>query len=146
MLAMHPEHQEKVYQEVCSVMPDKNADLTQDDLKKLEFLDLCFRETLRLFPTIPLIGRVASKPIKLSNNIVIPPNVMFIFGLRQIQTQEKYFGPTANLFDPYRFSDENVKNLPAAAYIPFSYGSRNCNGELNSRLEFFLQLIKSFRR
>lgn len=129
MLAMHPEYQEKVYQEVLSVMPNKSTDLTQIELQKLEFTDLCIKETLRLFPMAPLIGRVASKPMKLSNGIEVPANVPFIFGLRQIHIQEKYYGSTANIFDPHRFLDDKVKSLPEAAYIPFSYGLRNC-GEI----------------
>lgn len=51
MLAMHPEYQEKVFQEILTVMPEKNTDLTHADLDKLEFTDLCIRETLRLYPT-----------------------------------------------------------------------------------------------
>lgn len=128
MLAMHPKYQEKAFKEILTVLPDKNGELTQSDLDKLEFTDLCIQETLRLFPTAPLIGRIASKPIKLSNNVEVPPNVILLFGLRQIHIQEKYFGPTANLYDPHRFLDENIKNVPAAAYIPFSYGPRNCIG------------------
>lgn len=128
MLALHPEHQEKVYREIMNVMPDKNADLTQADLDKLEFTDLCIRETLRLFPTAPLIAREATVPIKLSNGVVVPPNTPIIFGLRQIHIQERYFGPTAKMFDPYRFTEENVKSIPNSAYIPFSYGPRNCIG------------------
>lgn len=129
MLALHPEYQEKVYQEILTVMPDKDAELTQSDLEKLEFMDLCIRETLRLFPTAPIIGRVASKPIKLNNGVEVPPNVPIVFGIRQIHIREEYYGPTARIFNPYRFLDEKVKNLPGGAYIPFSYGARNCIGK-----------------
>lgn len=127
MLAMYPEHQEKVFQEIFDAMPDKCTDLTQEDLQKLEFTNLCIEETLRLFPTAPLIGRTAVCSIKLSNGVIVPANVPFLFGLRQIHIREKYFGPTANIFDPYRFLDERFKNLPGGAYIPFSYGPRNCS-------------------
>lgn len=133
MLAMHPEFQETVFKEVHEMMPDKDVDLTQADLEKLPFTDLCVRETMRLFPIAPLICRESKKPIKLSNNVVVPPGVPMIFGLRQIHLQEKYYGETANLFNPYRFLDEKIKNLPAAAYVPFSYGPRNCIGEYESR-------------
>lgn len=127
MLAMHPEHQEKVFQEVLNVMPLKNTDLTQTDLEQLKFTDLCIKESLRLFPTAPLIGRVANKPIKLSNGVEVPANVPLMFGIRQIHIQEKYFGPTANQFDPYRFLDDKINDLPSAPYyIPFSCGPRNC--------------------
>ena len=37
LLALHPEHQETVFQEILTVMPDKNAELTQSDLDKLTF-------------------------------------------------------------------------------------------------------------
>lgn len=130
MLALYPTHQEKVYREIMDVMPDKNADLTQADLDKLEFTDLCIRETLRLFPTAPLIAREPTQPIKLSNGVIVPPNIPIIFGLRQLHIQPKYFGPTATAFDPYRFAGENGKNIPSAAYIPFSYGPRNCIGKM----------------
>lgn len=130
MLALHPKYQEKVYNEILEVMPNKDADLTLDDLNKLEFTELCIRETLRLFPTAPLIARVATKPIRLSNNVEIPPNIPIIFGLRQIHIQEKYFGSTAKIFNPYRFTEENEKTIPSAPYIPFSYGPRNCIGRI----------------
>lgn len=125
MLALYPEYQEKVYQEILSVIPDKDAEFTQSDLDKLEFTELCIRETLRLFPAVPLIARTTSKSITLSNGVEIPPNVPIVCGIRHIQIQEKYYGPTAKIFNPYRFNDDHIKNLHACTYIPFSYGSRN---------------------
>lgn len=125
MLALHPEYQEKVYQEILTVMPDKDAEFTQSDFDKLEFTELCIRETLRLFPTAPIMARMPSKPIKLNNGVEIPPGVPIVFGIRQLHIQEKYYGPTAKIFNPYRFYDEDIKNLPGGAYIPFSYGARN---------------------
>lgn len=129
MLALHPEYQEKVFQEILTVMPNKKAELTQTDLDKLEFTELCIRESFRLFPTVPLIGRVASKPIRLSNNIEIPVGVPIMLGLRQIHIREEYYGSTAKIYNPYRFMNENVNNLPGGAYVPFSYGARNCIGK-----------------
>lgn len=125
LLALHPEYQEKVYREILSVMPNADAEVLQSDLDKLEFTDLCIRETLRLFPTAPIIARLPSKPIQLNNGVEIPPGVPIVFGIRQIHIQEKYYGPTAKIFNPYRFYDDAVKNLPGGAYIPFSYGGRN---------------------
>lgn len=145
---MHPEWQEKVFQEILTVMPDKNVALTQSDIDKLEFTELCIKETLRLFPTVPLIGRVASKPVKLSNNIEIPPNVPLIFSLRQTQIDEKYYGPTAHIFDPNRFLDENMQTVPPAAYIPFSYGPRNCIGYYYAKVAvkcFIAHLVRNYR-
>lgn len=132
MLALHPQHQEKVFEEILRIMPTKDVDLTQSDLDKLVFTELCIRETLRLFPTAPVIARVATKPIQLTNCIV-PPNIPMIFGLRQIHLQPKYYGSTAHIFDPDRFLNENFQNLPNAAYIPFSFGPRNCIGAFETQ-------------
>lgn len=128
MLALHPEYQKQVYDEVLSVMPNADMDLTQADLNKLEFTDLCIKEAIRLFPSIPLISRVGKKPIKLTNGVEIPADVPIVVGLRQTQIQEEYYGPTATQYNPNRFLDENVKNLPSTTNIPFSFGPRNCIG------------------
>lgn len=130
MLALHPEYQERVFQEILTVMPEKDTELTQAHLDKLEFTDLCIRETLRIFPTAPIIARVASKPIRLSNNVEVPPGVPIVFGIRQIHIRKDYYGPTVNEFNPLRFLDDDVKNLPGGCYIPFSHGARNCIGDL----------------
>lgn len=147
MLALYPECQEKVYQEIVTVMPDTKMDLTQSDLNELVFTDLCIRETLRLFPNIPFIARISSKPMTLTNGIVVPPDIPFVVGLRQISRREEYFGPTAHQFDPNRFSDESVKELPATANIPFSFGARNCIGIYHAQISLKLyvaHLVRSY--
>lgn len=128
MLALHPEYQNQVYNEVLAVMPNRDMDLTRADLDKLEFTELCIREAMRLFPSIPLIARFATKPIKLTNGVEIPADVPIVIGLRQIQMQKEYYGPTATQYNPNRLLDENVKNLPKTTNIPFSYGLRDCIG------------------
>lgn len=112
MLALHPEYQKQVYNEVLAVMPNADMDLSQADLDKLKFTDLCIKEAERLFPSIPLIARISGKPIKLLNGVEIPADVPIVIGLRQTQIQEEYYGPTATQYNPNRLLDENVKNLP----------------------------------
>lgn len=148
MLALHPKYQEKVFQEVLEIMPDPKMDLSQADLDKLPFTDLCLRETLRLFPSIPCIARYSTKPITMANGTIVPANVPIVIGLRQIQTQEEYYGPTAKQFNPNRFNDEVTKNLPSAANIPFSYGPRNCIGYFYAQVAAKMSiahLIRNYR-
>ena len=148
MLAMHPEYQEHVYREILSVMPEPNMDLTQTDLEKLKFTELCIRETLRLFPSVPIIGRYSTKSIQIANGIVVPPKVPIIIGLRQIATQVKYFGPSARQFNPNRYLDENLANLPSTANIPFSSGARNCIGIFYAKMSmklFIAHLVRNYQ-
>uniref|UniRef100_A0A182Q6G4 Cytochrome P450 n=1 Tax=Anopheles farauti TaxID=69004 RepID=A0A182Q6G4_9DIPT len=50
MLAIHPEVQETVYQEVMSVCPDKTKPITMEEANKLVYTEMVCKETMRLFP------------------------------------------------------------------------------------------------
>lgn len=144
MLGMHSDVQEQVFQEVLSIMPNKNTPLTFDDLNELTFMDQCLNETMRLFPPVTVVPRESEKPFVLKNGVVVPPGVPLAIGIRQIQRNEKYWGPNANLFDPTRFEKERIKDVPPVCFIPFSYGPRNCVGmfKINSVKSRFIYLAK----
>lgn len=110
-------------------MPDRDMDLTSEHLSKLTYMDACIKETLRLFPTVPLIGRAPSEPIVI-NNVEIPPGTPVFLGIRQVQRQTAYWGKDAHIFQPERFFAENAQHKEnSGCYIPFSLGSRNCIGK-----------------
>lgn len=39
------------------MLPNKEDDLSYDDLSKLDFVERCLKETMRLFPTVPVVAR-----------------------------------------------------------------------------------------
>lgn len=131
LLALHPDIQERVFQEVLTILPEKSSVLTYDLLDKLQFLSQCIDETMRLYPANTVIPRETSQSIQLKGGVIVPPGVPVLIGARQIQRNEKYWGPNADKFDPTRFEERKLEDLPAASFIPFSYGPRNCPGELN---------------
>ena len=57
-LAKYPEVQQKVYTEVKNVIGcDVDKPVTVQHLKDLNYLELVFKETLRMYPPAPLFGR-----------------------------------------------------------------------------------------
>lgn len=46
-LALHPDEQDRAYNEVCSILPDKDVQLDGKHLDKLKYLKACIKETLR---------------------------------------------------------------------------------------------------
>lgn len=138
MLAMHEDCQEKVFQELLNIMPNPDVDLTPIHINKMVYLDQCLRETQRLFPTVPLIGRSANETINLKG-YDIPPNLPIFIGIRQIHRNNEYYGPTAHLYNPDRFKpyEHHPNKDQPGMYLPFSLGPRNCIGEF---LSFFLSL------
>lgn len=57
----------------------------------------------------------------------IPKGVSVVFGLLRAQTNEKYW-PNPYKFIPERFLPEEAAKRHPCAYLPFSYGPRNCLG------------------
>lgn len=64
MLAMHPNIQEKVYQEIQS--NDGSGEPTYDTLSHLTYMEMVIKETLRHFAVGPVVGRKATANVKLS--------------------------------------------------------------------------------
>ncbi|XP_055679411.1 cytochrome P450 4c21-like [Lutzomyia longipalpis] len=139
MLAMYPEWQTKIYEEIKTILPDKNQDIQYEDLNKFDYLDRFIKETLRLFPLVPFMGRQVTETMKLGK-YTIPPEATIICPILYLHRDEEIWGPTANEFDPDRFLPENMEKIHPYAYIPFSGGLRNCIGlkYANAFLRIFL--------
>jgi cytochrome P450 len=70
LLATHPEHQERVREEIDLVFGDnRDGDVTLDEISRLEYLDRCVKEALRLFPPIAQMGRTVRKDIELGEEL-----------------------------------------------------------------------------
>ena len=68
--------------------------------------------------------------------------MIYIFAVHQ---DERYY-PEPEKFDPDRFTQENSKDRPAYAYIPFSAGRRNCIGQRFAMMELKVILANILRK
>lgn len=65
-MAMHPDIQDRVFEEQRRVMgDDPNATCTISNLQEMKYLDKVIKETLRIHPSVPFIGRVTLEPIQI---------------------------------------------------------------------------------
>ncbi|XP_044266775.1 probable cytochrome P450 4d14 [Tribolium madens] len=130
-LANHPQVQGKVLREQIELFGDAKAPIvTYQELQKMKYLEQVIKETLRLYPAVPIIGRCVTEDIIFGEHL-IPKDTniaIFIYGIHR---NPKFF-PDPETFNPDRF--ENL-NLPPFAYIPFSAGPRNCIGQKFAMLE-----------
>lgn len=57
MIAHHPHIQNKIFEELKGIMEDSEVELTHEDIGRMKYLEQCIKEALRMFPTVPIIGR-----------------------------------------------------------------------------------------
>lgn len=65
-LGSHPDVQEKAYQELNEIFGDSDRFPTTADLAKMKYLERVIKETLRLYPSVPIISRELQEEIKIS--------------------------------------------------------------------------------
>ncbi|XP_052902070.1 cytochrome P450 4d1-like [Anopheles moucheti] len=137
-LAKHPEVQQKVFDEVRNIVgDDRTRPVTMAMLNDMNYLDLVIKETLRMYPSVPMIGRRMLEDVEIngkifpagSNAIIMP----FFLG------RNAEFFPNPEKFDPERFNVEtSAERTNPYQYVPFSAGPRNCIGQ-----KFAIAEIKS---
>lgn len=145
LLAKHPEIQEKVYQEVTEIIgKDLNAPTTYRNLQDMKYLELVIKESLRLYPPVPIIGRKFTEKTEIDGKVV-PEDSNFNVGIILMHRDPTQFEDPER-FDPERFSPERTTELSSPyAYIPFSAGPRNCIGQKFAMLELKSTLSKIIR-
>ncbi|XP_051160004.1 cytochrome P450 4C1-like, partial [Leptopilina boulardi] len=131
MLAQHPEIQDRVYEELFNIYgvddPGKNP-VKSDDLQNLQYLERVIKETMRLFPAVPIIAREVTEDLEI-DGYTIPKGCAVAASIIVLHRDEKYW-PDPLKFDPDRFLPDEIHKRHPLAYMPFLIGSRDCIGRV----------------
>uniref|UniRef100_H2YZR5 Uncharacterized protein n=1 Tax=Ciona savignyi TaxID=51511 RepID=H2YZR5_CIOSA len=127
-LATHPDYQERCRQELVDVVGD-NELIEWDDLPKLNYLAMCIKESLRLFPPAFGVGRVLNEDLTIKDKYATCQNVTAVAGttaLLQITALHRnpHVWENPEVYDPERFSADNMKGRHPMAFLSFSAGPR----------------------
>ena len=135
LLGCHPDVQSRLQKEVDKFFESLPADgnIVPGQLKDLFFLECVIKEALRLFPSVPLLGRDLTKECKLGPyhipsgcSVIVAPTALH-------RNPEVWDDPES--FKPERFFSETNTARNPFAYVPFSAGPRNCIGQRFAMME-----------
>lgn len=108
------------------------------DLGRLPLLTAVVKETLRLYPAAPMLGREVAVPIILGDR-EIARGTQLIMSPFAMQRDARHFVDPER-FRPERFLGDGLSALPKFAYYPFGGGPRVCIGQHFATMEAQLLL------
>jgi len=113
--------------ELDEIFTDSKQAATMEDLNKMRYLEMCLKEALRLYPSVPFISRLLNEEVQMTNYLIPSGTTchVHIFDLHR----DSSIYPAPDDFIPERFNQENSAKRHPFAYIPFSAGPRNCIGQ-----------------
>ncbi|MBR9766307.1 MAG: cytochrome P450, partial [Rhodobacteraceae bacterium] len=139
LLATHPEWQERLAGEIAAA-----GEIGFSDLSKLRLTRDVFRESLRLYPPVPMMVREAAQAERFRDRVV-PKGSQIVLSPWHLHRHERIW-EAPDVFDPARWQSENGRHGLREAYMPFSAGARVCTGAGFAMMEGVLLLAEILRR
>lgn len=145
-LDIRPDVAEKLRHEITSCAPATatyaRANLTHDDIHKMNYLTAVFKESMRLYPPFWVSSRqpieddwLGDFKIKRGTVVVLPQIVMH---------RHPRWWNEPNVFIPERFMGNQEEAIHPGLYFPFSQGPRKCIGyklvEMEAKIVFAVLL------
>jgi len=142
MLALYPEWQSKVAAEAQAAFGTGRPEFSQ--MSQLVQTRDVFRETLRLYPPVPMMVREARCPETFRERAIAPGSQIVLSPWHLHRHERIWTAPDA--FDPARYATDEGRKCLRDAYIPFSAGQRACPGAGFAMIEGVLLLAMLVRR
>lgn len=126
VLAAHPDHRARVESEADDLFSSGTPDEAALFLKT-PFLGAVVRETMRLYPSVPVLMRNARCSFEFHGHHVQQDQALIIATCVS-QMSESYFSDPMS-FDPFRFIGPHQVQVPPGVLSPFGRGHHLCMGK-----------------
>ncbi|KAL1813811.1 hypothetical protein ACET3Z_023876 [Daucus carota] len=138
LLAMHPEWQNQLREEIRQVVGDEVVDATK--LAGLKKMGWVMSEVLRLYPSAPNVQRQAKDDIRV-DEVTIPKGTNMWIDVVAMNHDPGLWGDTVHDFRPERFeADMHGGCNQKMGYVPFGFGGRMCVGRNLATMEYKIVL------
>lgn len=124
LLARAPSWQHRVRTEVDAVCGPRPVEARHVD--HLAVTQRVLKETMRLYPPAPVIGRDCDAPVEIAGN-QLPAGSQIVIPIWALHRHERLWEDPHH-FDPDRFLPEREASIGRTQYMPFGAGPRICIG------------------
>lgn len=136
LLGKNPDKEQKLQAEVDTVLDGRTP--TFQDLARLPFLEMIFKESLRLYPPAFGVVREALNDCEVGGYLIPKGATLAMF--QWVVHRDPRFFDLPEEFVPERWENDFAKSLPRCAYFPFGAGPRLCIGNTFAQVEVPLLL------
>ncbi|CAN5876098.1 cytochrome P450 [soil metagenome] len=136
LLDANPEARVKLDAELDRVLGGRTPGF--DDLKKLSYTDMIFKESMRLMPPVWGLSRLVAEE-NVIDGYKVPKGSRVVIS-QYVSHRHPDFWEDPEEFIPERFTAERSAGRPKYAYFPFSGGPRQCVGNNFAIMEAVLVL------
>ena len=141
ILSQLPRLAEKIREQTLAVAGARAV--SQDELIKIPTARNVFRETLRLYPPLAFVSRVATKPTTIRGNDIDAGSFVVISPWLIHRHHDYWRDP--DIFDPERFVESRERDIVPGTFIPFGLGARVCTGRIIAMIEGPLVIAELMR-
>ena len=142
LLSANPEVAQRIREEANRVCGDREP--RWDEVQQLTFTRQVIQETMRLYPPIWALIRIAAEDDEIEGTKVSKGDKIVM--CTYIAHHNPKYWSEPEKFDPDRFSRERMKKRVKYSYLPFAAGRRACIGGALSQIENTLALVTLLRR
>ncbi|KAK3297985.1 cytochrome P450 [Chaetomium fimeti] len=148
LLVRYPAVMERLRREVKDVMGDLTNPV-REQIRKMPFLACVVKESLRLYPPVPLNNREAVKTTLLptgggpdgTSPIMVRKGEVVVFSQYVNSRRKNIFGPDADDFRPERWETGELDKI-GWGFFPFIGGPRQCLGEDFALMEVSYTVVR----
>ncbi|TNC59325.1 cytochrome P450 [Rubellimicrobium roseum] len=135
-LAAQPDRQDTLSSQVRAVVGEGPVEMAH--LEALGDVRCFLEETMRLFPPVPRLARLALRDCQIGGELIRTGSLVFI----PIYTIHRHrtLWEEPDVFDPARFQDAATRLRPRCAFLPFGAGPRICIGAGFALMEMIVGL------
>ncbi|KAK6185568.1 hypothetical protein SNE40_007773 [Patella caerulea] len=137
-LAKNTDAQDTLRDEVDSVLDGKTC--TYDDLQRMPYLKAVVKETLRLYPPIPINARILQEDTIVDNTLIHKGTCVLLNNYTMSRDPSIFSNP--DQFVPERWLKAEAKEWHPFSILPFGYGARSCVGRRIAETEIYLATIR----